>query len=205
MVELILDYLFREVNVPAGPCTHVRRQQSALPSETLSTSPLGLACRLADSDENLACRLTSLLLASGAFDPEQTLFYHAFQRHHLRLAGLLLTGQSTRTVSSGFQCRIGMHVNLSHKRLDRNYVPGALWLLRHGPLTDWLNGDCHVPRTAHPNPIASGPTVPRMISHSFAHYPITRVSLSHCGLQLFPWCVLGDLPNLEVCLRLTPV
>ncbi|THD22290.1 hypothetical protein D915_007051 [Fasciola hepatica] len=198
LMELILDYMVRDVNVQAGCCTHARGHRRDHPSERLTTSPLGLACRLADTNEKLACQSASLLLACGAFDPEQSLFHYAFQQHHLNLAGLLLTWQVTRILSAGAQSQAGLQVNLSHKRLDCHYIPRALWLLRRGPITDWVFGDCDRLRTRLQMASRGGSaSLIRSVSQSFVGYPITRVLLSHCGIQLFPWCLLADLPNLQ--------
>lgn len=62
LLKLILDYMVRDVNVQAGRCTHTRGNRTNHPTETLTTSPLGLACRLASSDEKVCSLLANMSL-----------------------------------------------------------------------------------------------------------------------------------------------
>ncbi|OON15957.1 ankyrin repeat protein, partial [Opisthorchis viverrini] len=122
--------------------------------------------------------IADLLLDAGAFDEAQTIFHLAVLRRHYRLAGLLLTKHVIAPVSptTGLQ---GLHLNLSHKCLGSNTISPSMWLLLNGLVSEWV--------------VRMASTFTGLEAFS----SITKVSLSHCGLQVLPLCLLYDLPNIQ--------
>ncbi|CAH8574566.1 unnamed protein product [Heterobilharzia americana] len=171
LVSVVVDYLRQEVNTYCTSCIHgycyIQEDcSSSLPSspalsassfsaphltnwktsvQSIITSPLGLACCLAEADEVKAVEIASILLKAGAVDVNNQLFVYTVKKSHHRLAGLLLSFQTlkfhqlkenTETAVSKVQDEeeegkekrevIG-HLNLSDKPLQPSVIPNSFW------------------------------------------------------------------------------
>ncbi|TGZ50430.1 hypothetical protein CRM22_010824 [Opisthorchis felineus] len=180
---LVTDYFTDDVNLTAGQCVHVVSDSvtglsNPGPRREIALTPLGLTCYLAELCPEAAYDIADLLLDAGAFDEAQTIFHHAVLRRHYRLAGLLLTKHVIAPVSPTAGLQV-LHLNLSHKCLGSNTISPSMWLLLNGLVSEWV--------------VQMASTFTSLAAFS----SITKVSLSHCGLQVLPLCLLYDLPNIQ--------
>lgn len=141
--------------------------------------------------------MVKLLLDAGAEDHGQLLLQYCIKHAHLKLAELLF---AWGCLKRRHDRNDPLWMDLSHRNVGPTVVQPALWrLCGGGPLTRWLVAAVvnAAPKLSLllPFPPADNRAA---VSWSLHAAVITHVSLSGCSLDRFPWCIVGDLPNLQV-------
>ncbi|TNN18493.1 ankyrin repeat-like protein, partial [Schistosoma japonicum] len=137
LLSIMVDYLNREVNTYCTSCIHGQcyAQDNLKPSlQSIITSPLGLACCLAEADENKAVQVASILLNTGAVDISNQLFMYTMRKSFHKLAGLLFIDETLKSIElnkSPIENNevITKHLNLSNKSLQPSIISNSFWYL----------------------------------------------------------------------------
>ncbi|KAK4468172.1 hypothetical protein MN116_008335 [Schistosoma mekongi] len=137
LLSIMVDYLNREVNTCCTSCIHGQcyTQDNLKPSlQSIITSPLGLACCLAEADENKAVQVASILLNTGAVDINNHLFMYTMRKSFHKLAGLLFINETLKSVELNKSLIennevITKHLNLSNKSIQPPIISNSFWYL----------------------------------------------------------------------------